>query len=314
MNALEHISANFSSILFAGFQHLPESAQNGWVYSMPRFVNRHTDLTVYYLTNDGELFTLDDKGNLHKAVRTDIKQPCVFFGRTINSFTPDDPLVMNASLRILYPIAIHIPRSYKKLNLTIIDDSTFIKPLPELEKAFFYRGNTQKEKLLLYPASIAERKGQLAFAKKVNKKALKGHKIIFCGSIKSQTYADICFETLNKRGIDYEFLKKVSKEELGELYRKAKLTLILSSIDYNPRTVYESMACGTPALLSRRVLLAKEVEPFCRRTSHLMLNGNVSKALDYPDSLPAILQQAAAFYTEERCYNKIFRKVLDSID
>lgn len=311
MNALDHISTNYNSILFAGFKHQPEGMNNGWVYSMPRYVDKHTRLSVYYLTNDGDFFMLDKAEGLRQIDRKSLGQPEVFFGRTLNSFKPDDPFVVNASLKILYPIATKIPSAYGSLDLRIIDDTTFVKPLPELERSYFFHRETRKEKLLLYPASISERKGQLDFAKTISKRAINGHKIIFCGTIKSQNYADECFETLKRRKVAFEYLSKVSKEELGELYRKSLLTLILSRSDYNPRTFYESMACGTPCLVSKKVLLASETENLAMRTSLLMLNRNLIKSVVYPSSLPSRLIEASKEYTEERCYNRIFQIALE---
>jgi len=308
--AIRHIDTHYSSILFSGFHYLPERSGDGWVYWLPRYVLENTSLRVYFLTNDRKLLLQEKDGSLREIDEREIKGIDIFFARTLNSFPVDHRLLGSAKLKILYPISDSLPETVLRLRPVIIDDSTFIKPLPEHDRAFFYYEPSKKENLLLYPSAIHRRKGQLEFAQSVSAGALRGKKVLFCGTIKSEEYAEKCFGLLRKKKIDFDYLGKVPKETLGEFYRKSLLTLILSRGDWNPRTFYESMACGTPCLLSRKVRLASQVEQYARRSSKLLLNHHIRKSIEYPDALQLELQQASLAITEASCYNQLFSRGL----
>lgn len=311
MSSIAYLDKHYHSILFRGFHHLEEHKTNGWVYWLPRYIHKNTGLKVYFLTNDNELLHLDTENKLHTLTRDQISRVDIFFGRTANSFNPDDPLILSAKKKIVYPIKNDIPDFYHGHNISIVNDAAFIKPIPDYDRQYFYyKSDIKKEKILLFPAGIQKRKGQLDFAKKVSKSVIKNHKLILCGTIKSEKYADNCFSTLKKRGIDFEYLSKVDKSTLGDLYRKAQLTLIFSRSDWNPRTFYESMACGTPALLSRNVMLAESLEPIAFRSSKFWLNNSIKKTLAYTAEHREALHNNAMALTEERCYETLFSMII----
>lgn len=310
-SSIAYLDGNYRSILFKGFHYLPERSTDGWVYWLPRYILKNTSLKLYFITNEKELLFLDKNELLHPVTRAEIGSVDLFFGRTVNSFDPADTLIRSAKKKIVYPIKSNLPDFYNGHDIAIVEDKSFIKPIPDHDRQFFFYNRTKKESYLLYPAAFYKLKGQLKFAKRVSRRMLGGRKVIFCGSIKSQSYADECFSMLRRKGIDFEFLDKVSKQELGDLYRKAALTLFFSSGDYNPRVFYESMACGTPCLLSKSVALAESLEPFASRTSRLMMNRNIRKSLSYPESLSRKLHEHAATLTEDTCYENLFRQALD---
>lgn len=313
-HAIAYIDKTYRSILFRGFRHHPEhQAKHGWVYWLPRYIHSNTSLKIYFLTNQNELLFLDEGGTIQSMEKQALRHIDIFFGRTTGSFDPDDPLLTSARLKILYPVGNIIPASFLKHDLAIIEDCTFIKPLPAYDRQFFYADAARRENILLYPAAIHNRKGQLRFAKRVSRQMLKGKKVLFCGSIKSESYAEECFDTLRRKGIDFEYLNKLSKRDLGELYRKAAMTLILSSSDWNPRTFYESMACGTPSFLSNKVKIATPAEEFAFRASNLMFNRSLSRSIDYPAELHTKLAEFSMNISEEACYNQLFANALTSI-
>ena len=304
--AIRYIDSLYSSILFSGFHYLSERMDDGWVYWLPKYILENTSLKVYFLTNDRKLLFQEREGKLHEITEQSIAKIDIFFARTLNSFPVENRLLRSAKLKILYPVSNTIPEKVLQHDPAIIRDSTFIKPLPEHDRQFFYYQPSKKENIFLYPSAIHRRKGQYEFAKSVSRRTLNGKKVIFCGTIKSGEYAEKCFDLLRAKNIDFEYLNKVSKRELGELYRKSQLTLILSSRDWNPRTFYESMACGTPCLLSRKVRLALEVERYAFRTSKLLLNHHILKLSSYQEDLSLKLKTASLEISEESCYDRIF--------
>jgi len=310
-SSIAYLESNYKSILFKGFHCHPERASDGWVYWMPRYLLKNTSLRLYFITNEKELFFLDKSERLHRVTREEVAGVDIFFGRTVNSFDPADQLIRSAKTKIVYPIHSAVPDFYKGHDIAIVHDESFIKPIPDHDRQFFFYNGAKKENYLLYPAAFYKLKGQMKFAKRVSRRMLGGRKVIFCGSIKSEKYADECFSILRKKKIDFEFLAKVSKPELGELYRKAALTLFFSSGDYNPRVFYESIACGTPCLLSQKVALASSLEPFALRTSRLMMNRNIKRSLSYPESLSRQLHEYALTLTEDACYESLFRQALN---
>lgn len=312
--AIEYIDKTYRSILFRGFHHQPEQqAHHGWVYWLPKYMHTHTSLKIYFHTNKNELCFLDETGAIQPLEKQALQHIDIFFGRTLGSFNPDDPLQNTATLKILYPVGNRIPKSFHKHGLAIIEDRTFVKPIPEYDRQFFYCRNTRRENILLYPAAIHNRKGQLRFAKKVTRQALKGKKILFCGTIKSENYAEECFDILRKKNIDFEYLNKLGKHDLGELYRKTAMTLIFSHNDWNPRTFYESMACGTPSFISGNVKLAETVKNHAFRASPFLFNKSLCKSLDYPIKMHTQLADFSLNLSEEFCYNQLFANVLATL-
>jgi len=304
--SIAYLDHNYRSILFRGFHFLPKNAVEGWVYWLPRYILRNTSLKVYFLTNENELFLLNGDETLHKLKNESVDSIDIFFGRTAGSFDPKNRLIQSAKLKIVYPIRSNTPEAYNGHNIIVVHDDAFIKPLPEHDRSFFYCDSTKKENFFLYPAAFTNLKGQLKFAKRVSKRSLGGTKIIFCGSTKTESYAEECFRILDRKKINYEYLKRVSKSDMGDLYRKTRLTLFFSRSDFNPRIFYESMACGTPCLLSKEVTIATELEPLAFRTSNLMMNRNIRRHASYPDSLKETLCTTALDLTEERCYEHLF--------
>lgn len=312
-SSIAYLDRHYRSILFRGFHHLPETASEGWVHWMPRYILNNTSLDVYFHTNDGTLVRLDRDGTIHTLNRESVGEVDIFFGRTAGSFEPQNPLISNAKLKIAYPLKSSIPESYRGHNVIVVYDEDFVKPLPEHDRGFFYCDNTKRENFFLYPAAFTNLKGQLKFAKRVTRRALGGTKVVFCGTTKNESYAEECFSILRRKRIDFEYLKRVSKSDMGDLYRKTRLTLFFSRSDFNPRIFYESMACGTPCLLSKKVSIAAELEPLAFRTSSLMMNRNIRRHAICPDSLKERLCDTALSLTEEACYERLFRHVLDRI-
>lgn len=304
--SIAYLDSNYRSILFRGFHFLPENTAEGWVYWLPRYILHNTSLKVYFLTNDRELYLLNGDETLHRIESEAIDSIDIFFGRTAGSFDPKNRLIQSAKLKIVYPLKSSAPESYQGHSVIIVHDDAFIKPLPDHDRGFFYCDNTKKENFFLYPAALTNLKGQLKFAKRVTRRALGGTKVVFCGTTKNESYAEECFSILKRKRIDFEYLKRVSKSDMGDLYRKTQLTLFFSRSDFNPRIFYESMACGTPCLLSKKVSIAAELEPLAFRTSTLMMNRNIRRHASYPDSLKETLCTTALGLTEERCYEHLF--------
>jgi len=308
--SIAYINSNYRSILFRGFHFLPENAAEGWVYWLPQYILKNTSLQVYFLTNSHELFLLNRNETLQKLEPESLDSIDIFFGRTAGGFDPQNRLIQSAKLKIVYPLRSNAPESYNGHNIIVVHDDAFIKPLPEHDRSFFYCDSTKKENFFLYPAAFTKLKGQLKFAKRISKRALGGTKIIFCGSTKTESYAEECFRILDRKKIDYEYLKRVSKSDMGDLYRKTRLTLFFSRSDFNPRIFYESMACGTPCLLSKEVNIATELEPLAFRTSNFMMNRNIRKCSLYPERVPRVLCETALGLTEDFCYNRLFKYAL----
>lgn len=310
-NSIDYIDRRYRSIFFRGFQYRPEEQdRHGWVYWLPRYLNTHSSLSVYIHDGRDGIVFLDKSGNLHEVSPKDIPPVEIFFGRTIGSYDKNDRLCASAKLKILYPVGNSVPKALIQEGVSIIEDRDFIKPIPEFERRFFYFDNSNRENIILYPAAIHHRKGQLDFAKQVSKLALKGHKLLFCGTIKSESYAGECFDTLRKKKIDFEYLSKVSKQNLGKLYRRSKITLILSKQDWNPRTFYESMACGTPCMLSQQVRLAASVERFAVRASRFFPNRTLAHGLECPHEFRQQMAEASLGITESDCYHQLFSVAL----
>lgn len=316
-DSIAYMDAHYRTILFSGFHILPEHRSGGWVYWLPRYLHQHTSLQIFFLSNDQTLYRLDTKGNVLLAERNAVPSIDLFFGRTLSSFDPDDQLVKSAAIKLIYPMGKKLSKSLLSQNVYVIDDADFVKPIPEYERQFFYNGSGRRlrENIVLFPASLHPRKGQLKFSKAISPQILQGKKLIFCGPARSPNYADQCFEILKKKKIDFSYLQKVNKNDLGEIYRKSRLTVIYSSVDWNPRTYYESLICGTPCLLSKNVKIATGIDFFSLRTSSFALNRSLARAYQYPEDLPLVLSEKTAAITEETaCYNRLFSPVLPNND
>ncbi len=308
--AINRIDDAYGSIVFSGFKHQDEKTEDGWVYWLPRYILENTSLRVYFLTNERKLLLLDRNGSLLPVDDDPTEGIDIFFARTLNSFPVEHRLLRSAKLKILYPVSDTLPEAVARHDPVVIDDRTFIKPLPEHDRKYFYYEPSGKENVFLYPSALHKRKGQYEFIKSVSRKTMAGKKVLFCGTVKSEDYAEKCFDLLRKKNIDFEYLGKVGKKELGELYRTSRLTLIFSRGDWNPRTFYESIACGTPCVVSGKVRLASAVEPYALRTSKLLLNFTLRKHTLYPESFSLKLRKASLDINEDSCYNRLFSAAL----
>ena len=310
---IAYMDEHFNSILFTGFHFLQKHQYGGWVYWLPRYLYEHTALKIYFLSNDHELLFLDRNGSPLPIDSSSLPSVDIFFGRTLSSFRVSDKLVQTAKLRLIYPMGKKPSKKIRSLPQTfIIDDRDFVKPIPKFERNFFHGGSGRKdrENTVIFPASLHRRKGQLKFIQSISPKTMKGMKLLFCGTMNDPDYADRCFETLKKKKIDFSYLGKLEKQQLGEHLRSARLSVLYSTHDWNPRAYYESLVCGTPCLLSRQIRVAKDASSFASRASSFDLNRSFLRALEYPEDYPRLLsRKASALTDEERCYRKLFSMI-----
>ncbi|WP_177165247.1 glycosyltransferase family 4 protein [Methanococcoides vulcani] len=125
-----------------------------------------------------------------------------------------------------------------------------------IDELFFSISSTKKDKsnFIIYPARITERKNQLAAIEviKLVKEKVPDVKLILTGG-SDKTYLEKVNESIIKNNLtqNVEYLGKVSRDKILELYQKASIVYLLSNQETQPMSIIESMATGTPVIVSK---------------------------------------------------------------
>ncbi|MCL0091510.1 glycosyltransferase family 4 protein, partial [Dehalococcoidales bacterium] len=107
--------------------------------------------------------------------------------------------------------------------------------------------------IIFYPARICPRKNQLALIKAIPEvlKKISPVKVILAGPIEDKRYLQNIKEFSEKQGIDIEIRNEIPREEVYELYQKAKLFVFPTFSEILPAVLLEAMAFGMPVVASK---------------------------------------------------------------
>lgn len=265
----------FSSIIFSGF-HVGQQEGLCWVHNFPRFFLKNTNIKKVYIFFSADSIVkleIDKNGNFSeinidkKSIDEEID---VLFSRTLSSF---DRVINNLeccknSLKLLVPISNNILKKLLYLRKVdyLFNDCEILKPISDnILKKYSNHQECKKEKIIFYPATIMYRKGQRELAKYLRNDKLdivNNYKIYFAGGIKEKEYAAETFKILDRKKINYKYLGHLSHSRMIEMYKKSKITMLLSKVDYNPRVLFEGLYFNTSFFVSGGVNFSNEINYF----------------------------------------------------
>ncbi|MCL0084122.1 glycosyltransferase family 4 protein [Dehalococcoidia bacterium] len=107
--------------------------------------------------------------------------------------------------------------------------------------------------IIFYPARICPRKNQFALIKAIPEvlKKISPVKVILAGPIEDKRYLQNIKEFSEKQGIDIEMRNEIPREDVYELYQKAKLFVFPTFSEVLPAILLEAMAFGIPVVASK---------------------------------------------------------------
>ena len=181
------------------------------------------------------------KTYLYNNICTSYKVICVseFTKNCLNEYLQQHPYHFG------YPPIVNIPMSYQ-----FRDEEKNIKL--DMDKGDIKIGSTNTFKILL-PGSIESRKQQLFFMKIFNKlikqKPELDVELIVFGQVKDILKKEFEKELIRSNG-KIEYLNYISNKELGNLYKEANLTCVISLYEGWGMPIAESLWNGTPVLTS----------------------------------------------------------------
>jgi len=281
-------------ILFSGFNL--KRKEGGWVYTLPYWAAKN--YSSYWIDFKENKYFKVDKG-LTEIQERNLPEFDLFFSRAIPKIKI--PKIKSA-FKVVYPI---LNREKVFEYDLVLTSKNFEKPISE---KFFYYEEQAKEKTLVYPASVYPTKNQYNFVSQLNPETVKGIKFIFAGKIKEKKYADRVKQTLKRKKIQYEFLGKITQQELGSLFRKALGICLFSVKDENPRVINEALACNCPFLIGPNVNIPTE-----KKKAGIQINkiDEGLKKLLITDYGKTPAQYYQGNLREDLAYQKLFNLILE---
>ncbi len=162
-----------------------------------------------------------------------------------------------------------------------------------IDNSFFDVTPNHGGKIIFYPARITERKNQLAAIHVIElvKNNVDKFKLILTGG-SDRKYLERVNDAISENGLaDFvEYLGKVSRDEILELYSKASIVYLLSNQETQPMSILEAMSTGKPVIASN-----------IKSNEYLVKNGVTGYLVDPKDA------KTIAQYTIELLNNKAKR-------
>lgn len=122
-----------------------------------------------------------------------------------------------------------------------------------IDNSFFDVTPNHDNNMIFYPARITKRKNQLAaiHAIELVKNNVDNFKLIFTGG-SDEGYLEQINDAINEKGLTefVEYLGKVSRDEILELYSKASIIYLLSNQETQPMSILEAMSTRKPVIAS----------------------------------------------------------------
>ncbi|KAK9810491.1 hypothetical protein WJX72_011534 [[Myrmecia] bisecta] len=171
------------------------------------------------------------------------------------------PNLKAAAFKVLFPIGqFPPPQLYTTINYTIPDTAIVKPPSPRIFDACAGSQNTRRGRVLLYPAEVYGRKGQLEFLKALKRGRLGGWVVNFVGKLRKPDLVKQVRAMCRRKQVECHFVGQVGFPELMQYYRNASHILLMSKKDPNPRVVYEGLACNLPFVASTNVTLPDSIK------------------------------------------------------
>ena len=159
-----------------------------------------------------------------------------------------------------------------------------------IDNSFFDVTPNHDNNMIFYPARITERKNQLAaiHAVELVKKNVDKFKLILTGG-SDRKYLELVNDAISENGLTdiTEYLGKVSRDKILELYGKASIVYLLSNQETQPMSILEAMSTGKPVIASN-----------IKSNEYLVKNGVTGYLVDSNDS------KTIAQYTVELLNNR----------
>lgn len=162
-----------------------------------------------------------------------------------------------------------------------------------IDNSFFNVTPNHDSNMIFYPARITKRKNQLAamHAIELVKNNVDNFELILTGG-SDKKYLGQVNGAISENGLtDFvEYLGKVSRDEILELYSKASIVYLLSNQETQPMSILEAMSTGKPVIASK-----------IKSNEYLVKDGVTGHLVDPNDS------KTIAQYTIELLNNKAKR-------
>jgi lipopolysaccharide biosynthesis glycosyltransferase len=180
-----------------------------------------------------------------------------------------------------------------------------------------YNSMTNK-KVILYPAKIYPRKGQLEFINSVSAESLRIFIIRFIGPERDTVYYETLKDSCKDKNLSCEFWGSIPHSQILEQFRSAfgVISFGVGEVDPNPRIVGEALSCGLPVLVGPLTVVSEMVEDnFPYIGQRITNNSDASKVFknwserDYSDKPLSFFRK---YGSEKEVFERLFRNIYDN--
>lgn len=184
--------------------------------------------------------------------------------------------------KIVNIIPLGLDRNVSGVHLAFRDDQLIKAPTSVMRDVYcqYVPWHERKDQIII-AASLGTDKNQLEFTRFFDASILPGYKILFLGKSVSNAYVDKLKNELDAKGVEYQF-DDVDRKTLAQHYMESKFSALTTDTrphqpyDPSPRVVFESIAAGTPCMLSDLVCTHEGAKNF----SFFYEHGNKESFLD----------------------------------
>ena len=223
-------------------------------------------------------YKIDESGSITQIQKSDIfaQEFDVLIAKSSSMQSYDSQYFKNAKYKVnITPMGMQCNKSGYDY---VFEDNQLIKPpVPEMFKILIDGYNiTEKQNIIVVPASLGTDKNQLELLNLVDASLLKDWKIVFCGKSESDSYTSQMKNIASSKNINIEIHNFLGKGDLANLILKSKLLALTTDprpsqpYDPGPRVIPEGLCGGTPFFINDLVL----VEDAVKRFGTVYKNGN----------------------------------------
>jgi len=205
------------------------------------------------------------------------------------------------------------------------DVSQLIKPPVEDMKNVLtgYIPWEKRKNQIVIAASIGSDKNQLEFVDYFDPQLFPNFRILFLGTIVSDSYVQQLKNILKRKNVEFEF-DNVDRKTLAQIFLESKFSALTTDprpaqpYDPSPRVVFESVSAGTPCLLSDLVRVHDGAKRFSffyehqNRNSFLDMMNRVSH-FDISSLSKESHDYASREYTMENACKTAYNDIMETI-
>lgn len=345
----------FDSALFVGFtaprpenssEYFNRGSGNDWIARLPQFVASNSKATVY-VCESGRIIRENlgsGDSSVHKLIPTSLhNSKCgsksvspvdarlLKFDVVVVRQTAEIPLMRRIfgddppNLTAIFPLQYRLKKKNSNCQLiadVCIPDNYLFKGLGKdmVKKCAPYGRaitHSSKRQLLLYPAKIYPRKGQLEFLQSIRAELLQRFTIQFIGPKNDLVYAEKVANLCTEKELSCVFSGRLPQEDIFTLFKEGSVYGVVSfgfgDVDPNPRIVGESLSCGVPVIVGPTTIVPEIVE------SHFPTIGSRIRNLNEANEVFAdwinrnFSQEPTHFYQDHGSEKKIYESLFMNI-